>query len=80
MEVRGQYHAPAAFTVGKEQLVRKEEAGWASETFWRREKRFIPAGIGTFDLFLASSLTVDSVFVRRDAVSVGRRKDSQRSF
>jgi hypothetical protein len=33
------------------QVCIEEEVGWASETFWRRENRFVPVQIRTLDLF-----------------------------
>ena len=44
MGVCGQYHAPAAFTPGKDQVPIVQEAGWATESVWIVAENLAPPG------------------------------------
>ena len=49
MGVGGQYHAPAAFTPGKDPIPIVQEAGWASEPVWLGAENLAPTGIRSLD-------------------------------
>ena len=40
--MRGQRHAPAAFTPGKDPGLILQEAGWAPEQVWRGAENLVP--------------------------------------
>jgi hypothetical protein len=50
MEVGGQHHAPAAFTLGKDPIPIVQETGWALETVWIGAENLAPTGIRFPDL------------------------------
>ena len=50
MGVCGQYHAPAAFTPGKDQVPIVQEAGWATEPVWIRAENLAPPGFDPLTL------------------------------
>jgi hypothetical protein len=47
--VRGQRHAPAAFTSRKDPVLIVQEAGWAPEPVWTGAKNLTPTGIRSPD-------------------------------
>ena len=56
MGVRGQRHAPAAFTPGKDPVPIVQEAGWAPGSVWIGAKNLAPTGIRSPDLPARSEL------------------------
>ena len=50
MGVRGQHHAPAAFTPWKDPVPIVQEAGWALESVWIGAENLTPTGIGSLAL------------------------------